>query len=242
MSIPENPPDVNYQPWYHATLVFSKQGSAEIKVSDVAAVFRSQLDPESHAFKKEAITDEANGFRMQFKVNSVRCWNLTGQVIALTCFDTVTTGADAAKSIDQLCGIVDTGSPSHTPGAGYSYSAATRQNVVRTDKTMSALPIAHALGTGSDRIMMYIDIMWRLDGPTKIPHLASLLSDIAVNTASTTELTSEVRDLIKVMKENQPSKIMTTIKNVGEVAGIAVAVAGAAVEDDDICSFDSVSS
>lgn len=236
--VPENPPDVAYQPWFHFTMVITGTSKIDIKIKDLNTYFKQQLDPQKSTF----IQQEGNtkgSFRVQFKIFSAKAWNLTGRVITLVVSDI----NDIGKTVEQLCGLVDTGSPSHTPCVGYLMPAAYRGEIIRADVTMEDHHLILTQGGSGDKVLLQIRMAWRPDGPivpvsimdnssAMVRNLEDIRSDTSLQTGmikTQTEMTSRIRDLIKevsglvrAMKSNQPSTTEKVVNGVRQVASFVL--------------------
>lgn len=228
--VPENPPDVDYQPWFHFTLVVAATTKLDLKIGGLNALFKKQLDPQGSAFIKQD-DDKDGSFRVQYKLFSAKAWNLTGRVITLVVSDI----NDIGKTTEQLCGLVDTGSPAHTPCVGYLMPAAYRNEVLRCDATMREHPLVLIQGGNGDRILLQLRMAWRPDGPiipVSIMDNSAVMINSLMNIQKNTKgieaqnvlsvqiknLVKEVSDLVKAIKNNQPSTASKIIDGVTHVA------------------------
>lgn len=232
--VPENPPDVDYQPWFHFTLVAASTTKLDLKIGDLNTLFKKQLDPQGSAFIKKD-DDTEGSFRVQFKLFSAKAWNLTGRVITLVVSDI----NDIGKTSEQLCGLVDTGSPAHTPCVGYLMPAAYRNEVIRCDATMRNHPLVLIQGSSGDRILLQLRMAWRPDGPiipVSIMDNSAAMVDSLMNIQNNTKgievqnvlsvqiknLVKEVSGLVKAMKNNQPSTTSKIVDGVRQVASFVL--------------------
>lgn len=228
--VPENPPDVDYQPWFHFTLVASATSKLDLKIGDLNKLIKSQLDPQGSAFI-EKDDDQKGSFRVQYRLFSAKAWNLTGRVITLVVSDI----NDIGKTSEQLCGLVDTGSPAHTPCVGYLMPAAYRNEVIRCDATMRNHPLVLIQGGNGDRILLQLRMAWRPDGPivpVSIMDSSAVIIDSLIDIQRNTQsievqnvlamqirsLVKEISGLVKTMKDNQPSTVSKIVNGVSQVA------------------------
>lgn len=166
-----NPPDVSYQPWWPLTVVNTHTGGVSMTVKDICDTVRTQTDPNSRGFnpeKSDQATDKA--FRMQIRIISISAWNLSGRMIALSVEDFTDSGTSVGGR-DQLCGIVDTGNVNHTPSAGFRLPASVSAHVLRNDDKGGKLAIFETQSAASDIVVVYVNILFRFDGPVKIPNV-----------------------------------------------------------------------
>lgn len=167
MHVPENPPEVTFQPWNHLTVVDNFSDRLDITVHDLTRQTWGQLDPNQHSFKECPEDHTRNEFRLLIKVLSVRAWALAGKMIALSVEDFLVPNKDKA-AVDQLCGIVDTGNANHTPAVGYKLPMA-HQNAVHRD-AKDNFGAQHLFRIQCDGPgMCYTNILWRCDGPSNLP-------------------------------------------------------------------------
>lgn len=167
MAVPENPPDITYQPWMPLNVVM-RSGGDELKVTvdSLHMALVSQIDPLRHAFRADTDRDvnSEGGPILQMRLRSVRAWNLTGHMIALSANDLT----DNTKSnTDCLCGLVDTGSSAHTPAVGYKYPISHSDIVLRRSRTDKDDPLFHIITPAGDSTIIYVNIFWRCEGPAK---------------------------------------------------------------------------
>lgn len=168
LEVPPNPPDITYQPWMPLTVVM-KHGGGELKatLTVIARTLVTQVDPTRHAFRTDADTTAnlLGGPIFQLRFNSIRAWNLTGHMLALSVNDL---SSEGKTNVDTLCGIVDTGSNTHTPVAGYKFPLSHRDFVLRPDKDNKDDPIFHLITPEGDTSIIYVNVLWRCDGPSKL--------------------------------------------------------------------------
>lgn len=255
MRLGPNPPEVTYQPWNPVTLVKQTNKSLDIKVSDLSTILKLQIDPTKRGLNQ--ITDKSRDdrFIVQFRVLSIRAWNLTGRVISLSVEDWTDTKSGSGGR-DQLCGLIDTGSNVHTPAVGFSLPSTHRHHVLRTDDIENDVIVFH-IGCGSNEAcIIYVDVLYRFDGPVTIPtffsfsnHVISKISatnkfakktvesvDQLNGTADTIrEIASSARDALDELKliaqNTEASKPSTVSKITNGVEKIAMLVSALAFED-----------
>lgn len=218
-----NPPIVNYMPWSKVTLVHVIKTTSALKVSNIPDLLKSQLDPENRGFNQGTSGDKA--FRVQFKIDTIRAWNLTGNLLALTVDDFHDVQGNSGGR-EQLCGIIDTGSQGHIPCAGYRLPIAHRNLVLRNDdleKDIYLLTLQLDSGASG---LLYLDISFKFDGPAKPPSLATYISRVANLTSAIHKTTSDQSTIISGLADQLKKAVIT----VG-VEKIAVLVASALEED-----------
>lgn len=214
---PTNPPDVTYIPWVPVTLVISHKGPLSFKVNDIKTYLRKQLDPTSRGFNQSDSGDKR--FVVQYRVLKVQSWNLTGRVIALSIDDFIDSSANTGGR-DQLCGLVDTGTSTHTPAVGYQLPHSHAHHVLRTDDKQAEEYLIDVSAPGSDQCITYLTILYRFDGPAKHP---SVLSPI-VEVRETLDALSN-----RIMKYREPSKLELVLNGVKYVAEAVAVLSGAQV-------------
>lgn len=162
INVPSNPPQVAYQPWSPIIIVHSGvSGEITITLKDLVTQLKSQVDPTKHCFKDDMI--------INLKIRSVRAWNLSGRIIALSVED-FSDSDQAIRDTDMLCGLVDTGAGSHVPAVGYELPLTHRNIVLRngageSDKTAI---IYHIVSGADDAVVIYTSVLWKCDGPSKV--------------------------------------------------------------------------
>lgn len=170
MNVPSNPPIVSYQPWFSTTVVHAGvSGDITIKVSDLITQLVQQLDPTQHGFKTKKDGSNVGGAILNIRIRSIRAWNLTGRMIALT-VDDYSDADKAIADVDALCGIVDTGSQSHIPAIGFEMPESHKNIVLRNGTDSSSdkdAVLYHIVSPSSDTCIIYTSIFWKFDGPAK---------------------------------------------------------------------------
>lgn len=238
LDVPPNPPNVAYQPWNNLTVVHSGQtGELTVKVSDLAQQIGIQIDPIKSGLNWGNNNKTTTAY-LNFKLQKVRAWNLTGQMIALS-VDDFSDESKAIADVDALCGLVDTGAASHTPAVGYDLPATHRAIVHRagaSDKTDKDVVLYHVMAPGTDTILIYTTVLWKFDGPAKFSAFESSMLEtvrsIARNTAQISRDTSTLESIaVDVQKAQSKLGIGSFIANGLEVAAPYIIPAVGALED-----------
>lgn len=213
MNVPPNPPDITYQPWC-PLIVVMKSAKSELKatIKDIAEALIDQIDPLRHGFraKDDSKVNKSGGPLLQIKFRSVRAWNLTGHMIALSVNDI---SSDKSDNTDTLCGIADTGSANHTPAVGFEFPATHRDIVIRNDTGDRDIPIFHVVMPSGDSCVIYVAVFWRFDGPSKFVafnlSIAAMLrkTNVAVQAVNRSLVTMEpimhnINDKIEKIEEH----------------------------------------
>lgn len=170
-----NPPQVTYIPWNNVTLVISHNTDLSLKVNDILKHLKSQLDPTGRGFNTETSGDKR--FVVQMRIHSIAAWNLTGRVISLSVEDFSDTNS-ASSGRDQLVGLVDTGTSTHTPSVGYKIPSNLSQHVIRTDDVTGSMFLLTVTAPAGSQLVTYLKISYRFDGPAKHPEIMSPLAEI----------------------------------------------------------------
>lgn len=215
--VPINPPDINFQPWNHVTLVDAfTDTDKEFKITDIVSLLQSQLDPIKRGFNQG--TGE-NALIVQMKFFEVMAWNLTGRMIAMSVTDfSETTSAKANR--EQLCGLVDTGAQAHIPAVGYLMPALHRSTVLRNDKIDRDVILFNLQAGSGDSCIFYLKMAYRFDGPVKIPKLVQPIAvmkeqlDVAKGTEQNTKKTTGVLGRMKSTLGDMASKLPDTVKTI----------------------------
>lgn len=182
-SPPSNPPDVNYQPWFAITLVFTAVSTLELTVKEVALRLRAQLDPTSRGMNHTSTGDLR--YIVQLRFQSISAWNLTAnaRLLALT-VDDFHDVKSASGGREQLCGIVDTGGSATAPKVGYRMPLSHQSLVLRNDDQQSEIVIAKMQGAQNDQILCHLHTLFRFDGPVVLPTIFPTPLDIATSTVT----------------------------------------------------------
>lgn len=200
MTVPTNPPDINYQPWCPVILVLQHSGGElKAKIKDISQRLCLQLDPLNHGFKasNDATFNKDGGPLLQLKFRSIRAWNLTGHMIALSVNDLI---SDNKKNTDTLCGLVDTGSTTHTPAVGYEYPQSHKDVIFHNDGVDMDDPVFHVITPAGDTSVVYVSLFWRFDGPSKMSAFTqsmmalvrSVRTDVGRVLTNTTQMTRDI--------------------------------------------------
>lgn len=235
--VPENPPEVTYQPWNNLVVVDSIEEKMDFTVHSITHQMWLQLDPNAHAFKDCPQSYRSSEFRLLFKISQIRAWALAGKMIALSVEDFLVPNKDMSV-VDQLCGLVDIGNSTHVPAIGYRLPIA-HQNCVFRDQKSSDQTLFQVLCDGP--AVVYINVQWRCDGPSKAPQFQTaseqLLRDIrSFSLQSTREVTKSRRNTDEVLKKldeiikNQPS-LLSELANEIPVSAAAVSVLPVALRE-----------
>lgn len=209
---PTNPPDVTYMPWHPVTLVIAHSDTLDFQVKSVTSYLRYQLDPTNRGFNQTKTGDTR--FVVQFRLMSIAAWNLTGRVVSLSIDDFMDSEADKGAR-DQICGLVDTGTSTHTPCVGFTLSHAHQQHVLRTDDKQDDMYLFSVTGSAG-QFVTYVKILYRFDGPAKHPKILSPTQEIE-------KVVTNISN--KILKMKEPSTLELTLNGVKYVAE-AVALIG----------------
>lgn len=201
IQVPSNPPSITYQPWNHLTVVYtgntSTTGEITVKVSDLCDQIKAQIDPISTGLSSTPI--------FNVKLQRIRAWNLTGHMIALS-VDDYSDAAKAISDVDALCGLVDTGSSSHTPAVGYDLPSSHRNIVMRngsSSATDKKAVLYHVMAPASDTVIIYTTILWKFDGPSKFSTfnraMLAAIESIAENVKGTNADVGAIRKMVDDM-------------------------------------------
>nr|UNZ11830.1 hypothetical protein [Zeya Brook chaq-like virus 1] len=232
--VPENPPEVTFQPWYPLVVVDSITGKQDFSVHHLTRQMWAQLDPNTHAFQACPVDFSSSEFRLLIKIQQIRAWALAGKMIALSVEDFLVPNKDL-KVVDQLCGLVDVGNASHIPSLGYRLPIA-HQNCVFRDNKNADQTLFQVIADGP--AIVYINVLWRCDGPSKLPQFNAAaeqsLRDIrnfslqsTRDTRQTRTNTDQVLTKLDEIIKNQPT-ILSELSNEIPVAAAAVSLAGVA--------------
>lgn len=217
-----NPPDVDFQPWQHITLVAVKKGDFECKVIDIQSLLRSQLDPTSHGFNQTTTGEDR--FMVQIHLLSVTSWNLSGRTIALSVEDFSESGS-AAGGRDQLCGLVDTGTGQHIPRVGYRLPIALAQQVLRADDKQGKDVLFFVQGRAEDQIYTYISVKYKFDGPARIPKF-----DFGTEIQQVVDRMDRLNATSQQIVDAQPSTVNEIVKEGIIAASYVLPVAGVSTD------------
>lgn len=210
---PPNPPSVTYQPWNHVTVMTIVKGEEkEYKLTDIVTILKKQLDPTNRGFNQG--TGE-HTLVLQIRLDSITAWNLTGRVVALSISD-YTDAAQAKENREQLAGLVDAGTTTHTPAVGYRYPSSLRQTVLRNDKYDRDVVIMTLSAGSTDTVCIHISLEYKFDGPVKPPITqlteALLLKELAAGTSAAQASAQKIIGIDKVLK-----RLDVTAKNTNDL-------------------------
>lgn len=225
IDVPQNPPDIQYMPWCPVTLVSLGQptsGMEAFKVVDILGLLRSQLDPTNRGFNQ--VKEGESRFMVQFRLKSVRVWNLSGYMVSMS-IDDFSDVVGAKGDRDQLFSAVDTGTSTVLPRVGYQLPASHRSMVLRTDDTTGQEYIFTVQVATRDRVLIYIDIEWRFDGPPKIYSFQSPLIQLTQVATSSRAIMTSIRDTVNKIEEKQSDVVTEVVDDVKKVASLVVPVA-----------------
>lgn len=225
-----NPPSVDAQTWMHQVLVDTFKITAKggiYTINTIADQLRGQLDPTKHGMNQGA------DYRIQFRIKSIRAWNLTGRLIGLSVEDFSDTSKNLL-SVDQLCGLIDTGTPTHTPALGYHLPLAHQSHVLRNDAEYGGMHICDITGGTGDTLMVYFSLMWRFDGPFRVPISLIPIDEILARTRRDMRrgFGETITAIDKMSSSIQGSMPDTTDKIVDNVTHLASYVTTVMADDD----------
>lgn len=218
---PTNPPDVTYIPWNPVTLVLTFTGQLTLTVNDVKRYIRKQLDPTGRGFNPLDSGDAR--FVIQFRIHRIQSWNLTGRVISMSVQDFIDASTSSGGR-DQLCGLVDTGTSTHTPAVGYQLPASHFHHVLRTDDKLSREEIVYISSPATDQCIAYISMLYRFDGPAQHPSVLSPIGEIqrTLNKVSN-----------KILNSKESSKVELVMNGIKYVAEAVAVIAADSCSGDD---------
>lgn len=228
---PPNPPDVTIIPWFNYVIVDTFKSKKDYDVTIVADLLKARMDPTKRLFNWKGTGDAI--WRVQLKVKTILCWNLTGKFITLSVDDYSDAQKDSGAR-DQLCGLIDAGTQLHTPACGYRLPLSTQNCVLRNDDKTKDLNICHVNGGNQDVLLVHIHILFRADGPvgtfeTEIATLAE--TNEYINGASgelenLRIIAQSLHELAIDSKKSRPSTVKTVWNGLLQAAQV-VAVAAA---------------
>lgn len=207
MDVPTNPPSVAYQPWMPVTVVHAGvSGEITITVSDLINQLISQIDPTKHAILPPDRNNRPTAV-INIRLRSVRAWNMTGKMIALS-VDDFSDADKAIADVDTLCGLVDTGSASHVPAVGYDLPESHKNIVLRNgtdNSTDKSAVLYHVISGSDDSCIIYTNIFWKCDGPAKFSQFQDKMMETILemnkNIKSSTKIVDKSADRLKDIKE-----------------------------------------
>lgn len=199
--VPSNPPSVTPQPWNHLTVVYTgytpTTGEITFKVSDLSDQIKAHIDLISTGPNSTPIFD--------FKLQCIRVLNLTGHMIAIS-VDDYSDAVKTTSDVDALCGLVATGSSSHTSAVGYDLPSP-HHNIVMRNGSSSATDkkviLYHVMAPVSDTVIMHTTTLWKFDGPSKFSTfyraMLAAIESIAVNVKGTNTDVGAIRRMVDDM-------------------------------------------
>lgn len=229
LNVSVNPPEITFQPWMPLTVMI-QHGGGEYKatVNSIASVLVAQVDPLRHALRaaNDNSVNALGGPLFQFRFRSVRAWNLTGHMIALSVNDLTDNTKD---NTDCLCGLVDTGSNSHVPAVGYELPLSHRDIVLRNNKQDKDDNLFHIITPAGDSTIIYVNIFWRFDGPSKFSSftssMLSMIKQIRNKVANIDRTTDDIATTAARSDEKLETLVDHTRGSIGNtiVKGIEIA-------------------
>lgn len=219
-----NPPDTTIQPWYPYVIVDTFHGSFNYKVGDLAKYLRKMMDPNGWGFNPS--DTGAKPFRVQFRLQSVYVWNLSGKFITLSVEDFHDTQS-AKGGRDQLCGLIDSGTQNHTPAIGYKLPLSCRNTVLRNDDQETGIYVFHSQAADGDVCLVHAHVLWRFDGPVLPPaNSAVTLHDLNENIRILSQTAESLKEISEQNRKEKPSTISKIIGGVSQLALLVSTVAG----------------
>nr|UNZ11832.1 hypothetical protein [Zeya Brook chaq-like virus 2] len=212
-SPPTNPPDTTAQPWWSLVLS-SIRKPGDYTFDSLVTDFLKQVGT-GYTFNPTSYnTDRGSPFRIQFRIERVAVWNLSGRIVSLSVWD-VEERQDATTDTTQtdlLGGWVDCGGVQCFPAIGYQYPSSHHRRVYRPDPRYASVKILTTTGGTSDSILYHIHVHWRADGTAKFSTIKSDVEEI-------TDSVSEVKvALDSISNKEGPSLATRTLSNVGVIA------------------------
>lgn len=240
IDVPSNPPNVSYQPWNNLTIVHSgTTGELTITVDDLCYELAKQIDPimTGLSYTKTNQTGSKLSSIINMKLQKIRAWNITGQMIALS-VDDFSDSAKAIADVDALCGLVDTGSSTHTPAVGYDLPASHRSIVLRNGSAASDSKsvLYHVMAPSTDTIIVYTTVLWKFDGPSKFSSFETVMMqtirEISESAKNASTSVSHVEALVTdIQKQQSKLGIGNFLANGIEIAAPYVLPAVGAIEE-----------
>lgn len=226
MQVPSNPPGINHQPWFQTTVVHAGvSGDITIKVSDLISQLVRQLDPHGHGFAPSSANNSL-GPVVNIRVRSIRAWNLSGRMVALSVDDYSDT-EKAISDVDTLCGLVDTGSSAHIPAVGYELPESHKNIVLRNGSDKSTdrdAVIYHVVSAANDAVIIYTSIYWKFDGPAKF---SAFHNQMLASVRRIERSANNIDRTLEIMKENaeECDHGSTIVDGVRKIAPFVIATA-----------------
>lgn len=236
LDLPSNPPEVTHQPWMPLTVVHSgMSGDISMTVRDIVLQAVRQLDPTGHAFKPHSENWSASECVLQIRIRSIRVWNVTGRMIALS-VDDFSDANKAISDVDTLCGLVDTGSAAHVPSVGYDLPSTHKHIVLRNDSLTSKAIVYHVNCPSNDVCIIYTNIFLRCDGPAKVSSfndsMSKMVSRIRGEVVDMNKSVSDIKKATDKLVEHDRGTIGKAISKGAEIIAPYVITAAAADENE----------
>lgn len=202
IELSSNPPEVTYQPWMPLVVVHSGQsGEITMRVRDLCRQIAQQIDPTGHGLRPYANDWSASECIMQLRIRSVRVWNVTGRMIAIS-VDDFSDANKAIADVDTLCGLVDTGSNLHVPAVGYQLPISHQNIVLRNDALTAKTIIYHVNCPTTDVCIIYTNVFFRFDGPAKFSTFNDTMYKLITRIRTeTVRIQADVEDIGKNVTE-----------------------------------------
>nr|WOL30743.1 MAG: hypothetical protein [Chaq virus] len=244
LELSTNPPEVTYQPWMPLTVVHSGQsGEITMRVRDLCKQIANQIDPTGHGLKSYPEKWSANECIMQLRIRSVRVWNVTGRMIAIS-VDDFSDANKAIADVDTLCGLVDTGSNLHVPAVGYQLPISHQNIVLRNDVLTSNTIIYHVNCPSSDVCIIYTNLYFRFDGPAKFSSfndtMFKLITRIRTETVRIQANVEDIGKNVNEIKDHDRGTIGNAIVRGVEIAAPYVLPAVAAADEERLGRIESM--
>lgn len=219
------------------------------KLSDLIEHMRKQLDPTKRGFNQGS---GESALMLQVHMHKISAWNLTGKVISLSVGD-FSSQTQSVEDREQLAGLVDAGTSTHTPAVGYNYPSSHKSIVLRNDKFDRDIRLYTITSGKSDTVCVQVHMDYRFDGPIKPPITmlteALILQELQSSTANAAESAQKLVGIDKVLarldkiaqatsdlqKKSYLDKIIDGVKH---TAMIVAAVADEQSDADLISSFE----
>lgn len=230
--VPSNPPDISYQPWFSLTVVKTSNGAnTAVTLGDLVNSIVDQIDPMHHAFKyrQGGTTPGSDVPVLNIKINTVRAWNLSGHMIAMSVDDYSDSRKDDS---DMLCGLVDVGSPTHVPAIGYDLPSSVRDFVLRNGNNAQddiKVKLYHIIAPKSDTIVVYTSILFKFDGPIVFSTFANTMMSISSKLSQDLD---DTRNHIKKLTDRDTSMGIGSVVIKGVEMAAPYVIASAAADMD----------
>lgn len=248
LTMPLNPPDVNVQPWNTVTLAFQTKPGDQ-KVSDIWDNLLEHFDRDgldaalspTFSIPRELwgknLKFTSNGVEStvrfpktpvgQFRIHSIKVWNLSGRTIALTVYDHSASRTIAGNQIQTAVNsLVDSGGPETFPRVGFQFPSHMSSHIIRSDdeKGMAFLSCNLSASTSTDILMVYIRVDWKTTSRVFAPVTAR---DSFGVLSSVDNSLSEHRRLLEEIRANQPGTVSKIVNGVTAVAAYVAPIVGA---------------